>query len=116
LLAIAILGALVTPLPFVISGDAIVIYGGIIGIAIGGFVSTNQLIWPVYFGRSHLGAITGYVRPLQTGVAAIAPLTIPFIYERTLDYAPALWMVTGAWLVFAVTLVLTPRRHEEASA
>lgn len=109
---IAVMGILATPLPFVMHGDIIVIYGGIIGVAIGGFVSTNQLIWPAYFGRTHLGAITGWVRPLQTSVSAVAPLSVPFIYERTGDYAPAIWMVTAAWTVFALCLWLAPGRGE----
>jgi OFA family oxalate/formate antiporter-like MFS transporter len=109
LLCIAIYGSLVCPLPFFVSGDPLILYGGVIAVGIGGFVATNQLLWPVYFGRAHLGAITGFVRPFQTGVASLAPLMVPLLYERTGDYNIPIAIVTVGWMLFAVLLLLTPK-------
>jgi MFS family permease len=109
ILAIAIYGALAAPAPFFLSGDPLVLYAAIISISIGGLTTTNALIWPAYFGRAHLGSVTGFVRTMQSTTSAFAPLTIPFIYERIGDYAPGIWLVSGAWTTLALCMLLAGR-------
>jgi len=99
-----------------LSGDALVLYAAIISISIGGLTTTNALIWPAYFGRAHLGSVTGFVRTMQSTTSAFAPLTIPFIYERIGDYAPGIWLVSAAWTTLALCMLLAGRPRERALA
>jgi MFS family permease len=108
-LVIATYGALVAPAPLLLSGDALVLYAGIISVSIGGLTTTNALIWPAWFGRAHLGAITGFVRTMQSTTSAFSPLMIPFVYEQVGDYAPGLFMVSVAWLTLALCVLLAGR-------
>ncbi|MFN0074457.1 MAG: MFS transporter [Chloroflexota bacterium] len=112
LLVIAAYGALAAHAPFFLQGDPLVLYAGIISVSIGGLTTTNAMIWPAYFGRAHLGAITGFVRTAQNTVGAFAPLTIPFLYERLGDYAPGIWMVSAAWATLGVCMLLAQRPSE----
>jgi MFS family permease len=112
ILGIALYGMLAAPAPFLLSGDPLVLYAGIISISIGGLTTTNALIWPAYFGRAHLGSVTGFVRTIQSTTSAFAPLTIPFIYERVGDYAPGIWMVSAAWCTLALCMLLAGRPRE----
>jgi len=50
------------------------IYGGLIGLAIGINMTTNNVIWANYFGRAHLGSIRGMATTAMVASSAIGPL------------------------------------------
>ena len=39
------------------------LYGGLVGFFVGAYVPLHGLVWAVYFGRAHVGAISGSARP-----------------------------------------------------
>ena len=57
LIAIGIFTSTTMPLLLILDGNASLVYSAFVGFGIGGFIGTQQLVWPAYFGRSHLGAI-----------------------------------------------------------
>ena len=59
------------------------------GLAYGGYVPLQRLIYPIYYGRAHLGAIRGAMRPAITLASAAGPLVIAGIYDIQGSYALA---------------------------
>ena len=78
------------------------------GLAIGAYITTNNIIWPNYYGTRFLGTIRGIVFPVSVATAAVsAPL-----YALLLDMAPNeryVWGVTSAAFVMAGLLLLIAR-------
>jgi MFS family permease len=59
-----------------------------------------------YFGRGHLGAVNGIMRPFVTVANAAAPLLVALLYDRQGSYNGVFWVIAGAWLVAAAAFVL----------
>ena len=85
----------------------------LMGLAYGGYVPLQRLIYPIYYGRAHLGAIRGAMRPAITLASAAGPLVIAGIYDIQGSYALAFWMVMGTWFVAGLMFLLVrpPRRQ-----
>jgi MFS family permease len=101
LIAIGLFTATTMPMMLVLPGNAVLAYSALAGFGIGGFIGTQQLVWPAYFGRSHLGAIAGIVRPFATGVNAAGPLLMAQSFDRTGGYGFGLGGMTISWVVCA---------------
>ena len=86
LIAISLFTAMSMPLMLILHGNGALIYAALVGFGIGGFVGTQQLVWPSYFGRNHLGAIAGMSMPVTFGVMAIGPLLMAQSFDRTEGY------------------------------
>lgn len=109
LAGIGVYGVVVTPLILLMAPTFAVSYAGIVGIGVGGFVMINQLIWVVYFGRAHLGGITGFSRPFHAVISAIAPIVVPVLYEWSGGYELPLLTISVSWLLLVIgVLVATP--------
>ena len=76
------------------------------GFGIGGFIGAQQLVWPAYFGRSHLGAISGIVRPFATGVNATGPMLMAQSFDRTGGYGFGLAGMALSWVICAGSMFL----------
>jgi MFS family permease len=68
------------------------------GVMLGGFPTLGQLIWPEFFGRTHIGSIVGVVQFFSTVIGSAGPLIAGLILDQTGSYAPALWLLVGTWL------------------
>ena len=99
-------GALITPLFVVLSGPITVVYAGLIAFGIGSFVSFNQVLWAVYFGRAHLGAITGTARPIISLASAAGPFVLAGLYDSTGAHDLGVWLAALTWLLSMVVLLL----------
>ena len=78
------------------------------GLAIGAYITVNNIIWPNYYGTRFLGTIRGIVFPVSVATAAVSA---PF-YALLLDLAPDeryVWGVTSAAFVMAGLLLLVAR-------
>ena len=78
------------------------------GLAIGAYITVNNIIWPNYYGTRFLGTIRGIVFPVSVATAAVSA---PF-YALLLDVAPDeryVWGVTSAAFVMAGLLLLVAR-------
>jgi len=68
------------------------------GVMLGGFPTLGQLIWPEFFGRTHIGSIVGVVQFFSTVIGSAGPLIAGLILDQTGSYSPALWLLVGTWL------------------
>ena len=62
------------------------IYGGMLGLSGGLFMTTNSVIWPNYYGRTYLGSIRGVVTTSMVAFAALGPLPFGFLFDLTHSY------------------------------
>ena len=106
LIAIGIFTASVMPLILILDANVALLYSALAGFGIGGFIGAQQLVWPAYFGRSHLGAISGIVRPFATGVNATGPLLMAQSFDRTGGYGFGLAGMALSWVICAGSMFL----------
>ncbi|MEK7216773.1 MAG: MFS transporter, partial [Chloroflexota bacterium] len=104
LLILGVYGTAATPLIFFMEGDIAVIYAPLIAFGIGSYVSFNQLVWASYFGREHLGAITGAARPFASVAASLGPFLMAWLFDTWGSYDAGVHLMTGAWLLSTVAL------------
>jgi sugar phosphate permease len=87
------------------------------GLALGGNFVMRPLIVANYFGRDHLGAIAGVMRPLQIAGAATGPLAVAGLFDLTGDWGTAFGAVIAIWAGSALSIALArPPKHQEALA
>ena len=117
LLIISTYCGITIPLLLLLPGDASLIAGAIAGLGIGGWVGLQQVIWPAYFGRAHVGAINGAVRPLITLSAATGPLYVAAIAEALDSYTWSILIMAMSWVLCGLVLyfVRPARRPADAS-
>ena len=91
-------------------------FGVIQGLSIGSFVILQPLIVARYFGRRHLGAIFGLMRPFMTLFGSASPLLIGALYDLRGSYVLAFAVVALSWLLAAVMVGFTSApKHPRAS-
>lgn len=66
------------------------VYGAVLGVNMGFLMNTNQVIWPSYFGRRHLGSIRGMANFGMMAAAALGPLPLALALDITGSYTPGL--------------------------
>jgi MFS family permease len=71
------------------------------GLMLGGFPILGQLLWPEYFGRAHIGSITGVVQFVTTFIGALGPLIAGVVSDQTGSYETALYVLIFTWLACA---------------
>jgi MFS family permease len=76
------------------------------GLALGGNFVMRPLIVADYFGRNHLGAIGGIMRPLQIAGAATGPLAVAGLFDLTDSWHIAFGLVIGIWLASALSIAI----------
>ncbi len=91
-------------------------YALLIGSSVGGFVAISGSIWAEYYGRLHLGRITGFTRPF--GIVASWGGVWLMAYSADLfgSYYPSLLFMTVTWLLCAAALYLVRPPHNAAPA
>jgi MFS family permease len=79
------------------------------GLMMSGYPPLQIMVWPEFFGRTHLGSIVGITQPFTVIAGAIAPVVTGFLFDQTDSYDAALWMLVGTWLLCStVMLVVQP--------
>ena len=83
-----------------------------IGLVIGGSQQLQSQAWPDYFGRRHVGAITGLTVLLVTPAMALGPVVTAFAFERTGSYEPihTIYVVGAFFAGFFFLAARRPRR------
>ncbi len=79
----------------------------IFGIGIGGMMFLNNYIWADYFGRGSVGAIRGFVNPINLVVGGIGAPAAGLVWDRTGSYDPAWWVGVGLMSGAASLMVMT---------
>jgi len=57
----------------------------------------RPMITAAYFGRAHLGAINGIMRPFLTLSTAGSPLLVAWLYDREGSYTTVFWVIAACW-------------------
>ncbi|MFB0901001.1 MAG: MFS transporter [Dehalococcoidia bacterium] len=66
-----------------------------LGISISGVVPLQEIVWPLLFGRKHIGSIRGAVMPFMIILSSTSPLLVSAYYDSVGNY-------TGIWIVFSM--------------
>ena len=74
------------------------------GLMLGGFPILGQLLWPEFFGRDHIGSITGLVQFVTTLVGAMGPLIAGVVSDQTGSYESAMYVLIVTWLACAAVV------------
>ena len=85
LLAAAMLWALLIDAPW----QALAM-GATMGVSAGLSMTTNNVIWPNYYGRRNLGAIRGVTTTCMIGFAALGPFPFGLLFDLTDSYTGAI--------------------------
>jgi MFS family permease len=112
----ALFTALGVGLLFQISGQgSLYLMSAYSGLMLGGFPILAQLVWPEYFGRAHIGSLTGLVQFITTIVGSMGPLIAGFVYDHTGSYESSVGLLIVTWLVCAAVLFsIRPAKEPEA--
>lgn len=86
------------------------------GLMLGGFPILGQLLWPEFFGRAHIGSISGLVQFITTLVGATGPLIAGVVSDQTGSYEAALYTLIVTWLLCAAVMFVVRPEKEPAVA
>jgi len=86
------------------------------GLCLAGFFQLQALLLMDYFGREHLGAITGFVLPLSTVSSASAPLLLSLLRDVTGTYTLAFGIVAAGWIGCALLCGVTAQPRPRSSS
>ncbi|MDP6451715.1 MAG: MFS transporter [SAR202 cluster bacterium] len=92
------------------------VYGGSMGFAQGVIMTTTNVIWPNYFGRTHIGSIRGVVSTAMVASSAMGPLPVSFLFALNNDYNTPILAFLGLPIATAVvSLLAVPPRKSTAA-
>ncbi|MSQ42330.1 MAG: MFS transporter, partial [Dehalococcoidia bacterium] len=106
-----LVGLAASMLPMVLSAgqpSTIILHNVTWGMAAGGYITLNNLVWPNYFGRRFLGAIRGVVLPVSIAAAGIGTPLYGYLLDAGLE-PTRLWMISAAAFLLAAGLVFAAR-------
>jgi sugar phosphate permease len=86
--------------------QAPLVYGFLVGSFVGAYVPLHGLVWVAYFGRRHVGAISGAGRPLGIAMLSGSPFLFAFTRDLTGSYAFSIVLTTAAIAVCGACLFL----------
>ncbi len=81
----------------------------LVGLVIGGAQQLQSQAWPDYFGRRHVGSITGFTIVLVTPSMALGPLVAAAAFERMGSYEPILSIYAAGAFVAGFFFLLAKR-------
>jgi cyanate permease len=95
-------------------GTPALAYGFLIGFYVGAYIPLHFLVWAVYFGRAHVGAISGVGRPLGSVLLSGGPFMMAFTRDVFGSYSAGLLICASAVAIAFVCLyfVKPPTRPE----
>ncbi len=96
---------------------SMLIASGLHGLTIGAYITLMGVIVADYFGRLHLGAINGVLRPFMTISGAASPLFIAFLFDWQNSYTMAFLIIAAGWaLAGGLMLMSKPPQLPGAAA
>ncbi len=86
----------------------------ILGVGVGGLHLLLRLAWAEYYGREHLGSITGLTLPVQVGGQALGPVIAGFMFDATQSYQlPFRIFAVAVFFAGLLVLTATPPKPQE---
>jgi MFS family permease len=114
LLLLTAYGALAVPAILLVPssvGYPALAYGALVGFYVGAYIPLHFLVWAAYFGRAHVGAISGIGRPLGAMTLAGGPFVIALARDGFGDYTFGLLLAgAGIAAAFACLYFVQPPR------
>ncbi|GAC1648806.1 MAG: MFS transporter [Ktedonobacteraceae bacterium] len=94
------------------------LYVVVYGVAYGAFSPLRASVMAEHFGRRAYGSITAAQGIPIALCAGLGPLAAGWLYDRTHSYTIAFWLCTGAFLLAAIGILMTPRpaKQDERAA
>jgi MFS family permease len=94
-------------------------YGVVLGLNQGFLMNLNQVVWPAYFGRKHLGSIKGVANFGMMASAALGPLPLALSIDQTGSYTLGLYAYMALPPLCGIAAILagnprSPRRQLES--
>ncbi len=83
------------------SVPAAYVYAVVYGFCFGGFRILEHIVYADYFGRRHLGTITGFTRPFHVATNAAGPLLASLAYDMQGSYSLAFTVYLVSFIVAA---------------
>lgn len=89
-----------------------------LGFAMGGNLVLQLQVWPEFFGRKAVGAVTGTAQMVNGAAAAGGPLLVAVLLDTTGSYVLPLWFMAATALAGLILLAATgkPRRKGPVGA
>ena len=93
------------------------IYGGMLGLSGGFFLTSAYVIWPNYYGRSEIGSIRGVATTAMVAFAALGPMPFALLFDRYESYTTAMWlfMILPVLCTFAALAAIPPAGRRGSS-
>lgn len=85
-------------------GTPALAYGFLVGFYVGAYIPLHFLVWAVYFGRAHVGAISGVGRPIGSVLLSGGPFMMAFTRDIFGTYAAGLLISAAAVAIAFVCL------------
>ena len=96
-----------------ISGVQLAIaYGIVMGSMMGLMRTVSTVAWPAYFGRLHLGSITGITATISVAASALGPMPMGIARDLLGSYDMALSVLSVLPLSLAVLSLFMKRPHK----
>jgi sugar phosphate permease len=116
ILAVALVGQAVglVMAPRLDSATSALIYGIILGITGSLHLTVSAVVWAKYFGRRHLGSITGVSSLIGIAGSALGPMPMGIARDLLGSYTLALTGAAALPLLLAIAVLFTRRPHKAA--
>lgn len=104
-------GMALSMVPMIVSDGqpwTILAHNALWGIAAGGWITLNSLVWPNYFGRLNLGAIRGIVLPVSIAASSVGAPLFGYLLDAGLD-PHRLWGIGCVGFAISAVFVLLAR-------
>lgn len=97
---------------FITNAWQAIVYGSLIGLSGGFSMTTTSVIWPNYYGRSHLGSIRGLVTTIMVASAALGPWPFGVLFDLTNSYTTPILVFLALPVACAAAAIaaVPPRR------
>ena len=86
----------------------------LLGCGFGGVIPLQEVIWAMYFGRRHIGAVRSAALPFSLAIGAGAPLAVSYYFDVVGDYRGA-FLTIATMNAGAAVLLLFVRRPPRPS-
>ena len=87
----------------------------LLGVGWGGMIPLQEVIWALYFGRRHLGAVRSAALPFALIMGAGGPLAVAHYCDRVGNYDGAFGVVGALSLVAGVLILALPKLERQNS-
>lgn len=88
----------------------------LLGVGWGGMIPLQEVIWALYFGRRHLGAVRSAALPFALIMGAGGPLAVAHYCDIVGNYDGAFGLVGALSLLAGVLILALPKLERQGSA